>query len=111
MKQLTQKQYLEDLQAGSKFIQCVHGMTLEQVQKAVEDFQGDLEPCYRYVSVIKRSKDFVFTSEDGTKSYRDFYGKNKYFTHKQILYHVNTVVDDPKTCSHPRTHVSIFINS
>jgi hypothetical protein len=94
MKELTNKEYFEDLQAGSCFITALHQRTLEEVTESLNSELFDYSQLkdsavYKYDSVVKRSKDYVFTRPDGTKSYRDFIGKNKYYTHKQILLHVN----------------------
>lgn len=112
MRKLTQKEYLEDLQAGSCFIQACHGATLEELIAKTDALECDIKDytVYRYTSVVKRSKDFVFTREDGTKSHRDFYGKNEYWTHKQILYHVNTTVNGRWHSDPEGTHTCIFIN-
>ena len=117
MKQLTQKEYIEDLQAGSRFIRAIHtnpaDLTIGELERYIdiETYQTIKDNyCYRYVSMKKRSKDFVFLLEDGTSSYRDFNGKNKYYTHKQILLHINTILEGPGDMCPGKEHVTIFIN-
>ena len=117
MKQLTQKEYVEDLQAGSRFVQAVYtrpaSNLLEELERFIdtETYQGLKDSAvYEYVSMKKRSKEFVFLLDDGTSSYRDFNGKNKYYTHKQILLHINTILEGPGDMYPGKEHVTIFIN-
>ena len=103
MRKLTASEYLEDLEICSRFICCVTHMNLEETVKAVDKIEDDIKShaIYQYESVQKRSADYVFTRKDGTKCYRQFHGKNEYYTWKGVLYHVNTKLD---------TYRSIFIN-
>lgn len=74
MKKLTSKEYLEDLQDCSAFIYCytfrseedfTTAMNLIENKVTYQDWQESIK--YRFTSVAKRSKDFVFMREDGSK--------------------------------------------
>jgi len=103
MKTLTQKEYLADLKAGAYFIGAAHSKDLNEIvayinQNGYQKIKD--EACYKYNCIQKRSKDIVMTKQDGTKCYRDFHGKNEYYTYKQVLLHKN--IQDG--------HTTIFIN-
>ena len=118
MKKLTQAEYIEDLKAGSHFIAALHFNNIthdETLDKLTELFKLPYQElkehtCYKYTKVTKRSKDIVMLREDNTNSYRDFHGLNSYYTHKQILIHVNKQFNGSNH-SHPDESVTtIFIN-
>lgn len=90
MKELTKGEYIEDLQAGNKFVATCWNLTVEEVVKIVDDIdQCDLTIIFEYDSVKERFTDFEFKLNNNDKVYREFTNYDKYYTHKQILYHVS----------------------
>lgn len=94
MKKLTQKQYFEDLQCCSQFCGAYHFDSEESLNVGLAHIQNKTtykdwkNSCvYNFTSVIKRSKDFVFKKVTDESVYRDFIGKNTYYTDRQILLH------------------------
>ena len=88
LTKLTQKEYLDKLKTSNCFIQAVTTHPLEEVVQAVMNAK-ELPICHEYIKVEKRSKVFVFTRKDGSKCYRDFIGKNEYYSLDDLLLHVN----------------------